>query len=351
MTKIYTIKETNKLPDSEVEITAEITLAALEEYKEKAFKKIKEVAELPGFRKGHVPDATLKEKIGELGIVEDAAEMAIDNCAAEILIESKVNFLGRPEIKISKIAIGSPIEFKIKIVTMPEIKLPDYKKIAAKENSVVEKVEEVTEKQLEDTIAEIQRMYAQQNHEHKPGEVHQEGEELPLPEINDEFVKKLGNFTGVADFREKLKENVAKEKEFKASEKKRIKIIEEIVAKSDISLPKILIESELDKMEGQFKGDIAHMGLQPEEYLKHIKKTWEDLRKEWLPDAEKRAKIQMVLQKISLEEKLEPTKKKMESEVKKLTEEYKDADPERVRAYVEMILSNDEVMKFLENQK
>ena len=32
-------------------------------------------------------------------------------------------------------------------------------------------------------------------------------------------------------------------------------------------------------------------------------------------------------------------------------ETYKDADPERVRAYVEMILSNEEVIKFLESQK
>ncbi len=104
-------------------------------------------------------------------------------------------------------------------------------------------------------------------------------------------------------------------------------------------------------MEGQFKSDIANMGMQPEDYLKHIKKTWEDLRKEWMPEAEKRAKTQVVLQKISLEEKLEAKKEDIETEVKKLSEEYKDADPERIRAYIEMVLSNEEVVKFLEKQK
>ncbi len=132
--KIYKIKETKKLPDSVVEITAEVTKEAIETYKEKAFKKLKEVAELAGFRKGHVPEAKLKEKIGEIGILEDAGEMAINDCAAEILLESKVNFLGRPEITVSKIGIGTPVEFKIKVTVMPEIKLPDYKKIAKKEN-------------------------------------------------------------------------------------------------------------------------------------------------------------------------------------------------------------------------
>ena len=68
-----------------------------------------------------------------------------------------------------------------------------------------------------------------------------------------------------------------------------------LIKDSKIDMPKALIENELDKMEGQFKGDIANMGLQPEDYLKHIKKTWEDLRKEWKPDAEKRSKTQLIL--------------------------------------------------------
>jgi len=351
MTKIYTVKETKKLPDSMVEISAEIEKAALATYKEKAFRKIKEVAELPGFRKGHVPDATLKEKIGELGILEDAAEMAIESAAPEILLESKVNFLGRPEIKITKIAIDSPIEFKMTVTVMPEIKLPDYAKIAKKENAKEMKIEEVTEKQINDTIEEIRKMYANQNHVHAPGETPADGGKMELPELTDEFVKKLGDFKDVADFRAKLKENIGKEKEQKAKEKRRIEILEKITADAKIEMPKILIESELDKMEGQFKADIAQMGLQPEDYLKHIKKSWEDLRKEWRPDAEKRAKIQLVLQKISLEEKIEPKKEDIEKEIKHLLEHYKDVDPERVRAYVEMILVNEAVIQFLEKQK
>lgn len=349
--KIYKIKDTKKLPNCEIEITAEITKEALEGYKEKAFKKIKDIAELPGFRKGHVPDAKIKEKFGELGILEDAGEMAINDSVVEILLESKVSFLGRPDVAISKIAIDSPIEFKIKVAVMPEVKLPDYKKIAKNENKVEEKVEEVSEKQVEETIEQIRKIYANQNHTHAPGEVHKDGEELPLPEVNDEFVKKLGDFKDIVDFKIKLKENIAKEKEIHVKEKKRGKILEKLASETKIELPKAIIESELDKMQAQLQSDIAQMGLQPEDYLKHIKKTWEDLRKEWRPDAEKRAKIQLILQKISLEEKIEPAKEIVDAEIKKLTDLYKTADPERVKAYVEMILVNDAVIKFLESQK
>ncbi len=360
--KIYKIKDTKKLPNCEIEITAEITKEALEGYKEKAFKKIKDIAELPGFRKGHVPDAKIKEKFGELGILEDAGEMAINDSVVEILLESKVSFLGRPDVAISKIAIDSPIEFKIKVAVMPEVKLPDYKKIAKNENKVEEKVEEVSEKQVEETIEQIRKIYANQNHPESDKNasdganthVHSadcKHEDINLPEVNDEFVKKLGDFKDIADFKIKLKENIAKEKEIHAKEKKRGKILEKLASETKIELPKAIIESELDKMQAQLQSDIAQMGLQPEDYLKHIKKTWEDLRKEWHPDAEKRAKIQLILQKISLEEKIEPKKEEIESEIKKLTDLYKNADPERVKAYVEMILVNDAVIKFLENQR
>ncbi|MFA6227357.1 MAG: trigger factor [Candidatus Paceibacterota bacterium] len=349
--KIYKIVDTKKLPDCEVEITAEISAENLESYKAKAFKKIQEVAELPGFRKGKVPEAMLKEKIGEIGILEDAGEMAINDCAIEIIAESKVSLLGSPNITISKIAIGAPLEFKIKVSTMPEVKLADYKKIAKKENSKEEKIEEVTEKQINDTIEEIRKMYAEQNHSHKPGEEHKEGENLPLPEINDEFVKKLGDFKDVADFKVKLKENIAKEKEFKAKDKKRLTIVEKVIEDSKIEMPKALVENELFKMQAQFEDDISKMGLKPEDYLKHIKKTWDDLKKEWRPDAEKRAKLQIVLHQIATNEKLEADKDMVEKETKHLVEYYKGADPERTRAYVEMQLINAKVWKFLEEAK
>ena len=349
--KIYKINSTKKLPDCETEIIAEITAEGLESYKVKALKKIQEVAELPGFRKGKVPEVMLKEKVGELGILEDAGEMAINDCAIEIIAESKVALLGHPNITISKMAIGAPLEFKIIVSTMPEVKLTDYKKVAKKENSKEEKVEEVTEKQINETIEEIRKMYADQNHVHAPGEVHKEGEKLPLPEVNDEFVKKLGDFKDVADFKIKLKENISKEKELKAKDKKRLTIIEKIVEESKIDMPKSLVDNELFKMQAQFEDDISRMGLKPEDYLKHIKKTWDDLKKEWHPDAIKKAKLQIVLHQIAIDEKIEADKKAIEDETKKLVEYYKGADPERTKAYVEMQLINQKVWEFLESVK
>ncbi|MFC1775564.1 hypothetical protein ACFLY0_01860, partial [Patescibacteria group bacterium] len=85
--------------------------------------------------------------------------------------------------------------------------------------------------------------------------------------------------------------------------------------------------------------------------IKHIKKTEEDLKKEWRTDAEKRAKTQLVLNKIAVEEKIVPEKEKIDHEVKHLMEHYKDADENAARSYVETILTNELVFQFLEGGK
>src|SRR3989344_7862841 len=104
-----------------------------ENYRKKALLQIKSGLELPGFRKGAVPEKILEEKIGESGILEEAAELAIKDEWAKILREleeKNIEAIGRPQVEITKIAKGNPFEFKIQISVIDKINLPDYKKIA-----------------------------------------------------------------------------------------------------------------------------------------------------------------------------------------------------------------------------
>jgi FKBP-type peptidyl-prolyl cis-trans isomerase (trigger factor) len=97
--------------------------------------------------------------------------------------------------------------------------------------------------------------------------------------------------------------------------------------------------------------DLARANLKIEDYLGHIKKTREDLTKDWTPTAEKRAKLQLVLNAIAKKEDIKADPSLVDHEVSALLERYKDADEERVRIYVMSILMNDAVMKMLEEVK
>lgn len=141
------------------------------------------------------------------------------------------------------------------------------------------------------------------------------------------------------------------EKDFIEKEKRRAEIIENIIKESKINIPKIFVESELDKMLAQFKDDIVRMKLSFDEYLAKIKKSEGDLRAEWKLDAEKRARMQLALNEIARAENIKAPEEDIKRETDSILELYKNAKPENVRVYLETVLANEKVFQFLENQK
>jgi len=348
MTKI------TKLDKSRIEIVGSLAADAFESFRKKALQNINDEVTIDGFRKGKVPESTLIAKVGEMAILEEMAELALSSEYPKIVVKEKIEAIGRPEIQITKIAAGNPLEFKIITAVVPETKLGDYKKIAKEESEKSKKKEktEVTEKEIEDAILNIRRSRADHSghdHEKMTPEEHAKLVDAALPEFNDEFVKSLGNFADIADFKEKVKIMLGEEKAAKEHDKKRAAISDKLIETSTIDLPDILVDSELRRIEGQFSEDIARMGVKVEDYLKHANKTIEDLRKDWRPHAEKKAKLQLILNKIADEEKITVSLEEIETEVKHILDHYKDADKERASIYAETVLMNEKVFKFLED--
>ena len=276
----------NKLEKSKVEIISSIEAKYFESFRKKALENINNEITIDGFRKGKVPENILTTKVGEMNILEEMAELAISEAYPKILVEEKIDAIGRPEINITKIAKDNPLEFKVITAVIPEVKLADYKKIAKEEkgNNSNEKIEEATEKEIDD-----------------------------------------------------------------AKWKKRIILSDKLIESSSMDIPEVLIESEVKRIEAQFGDDVARMGVKIEDYLSHAKKTIEDLRKDWKPHAEKKAKLQLILNEISKLEKIKLDEKELEKEINHILEHYKDADREQVRVYAETVLMNEQVFRFLEN--
>jgi trigger factor len=352
-----------KLPKSEVEIEGELEADKFESYFAKAVKNIGETLKIDGFRQGKIPESVVLSNVPEIRILEEMAELALSEHYPKIIADEKIDAISQPEISITKLARKNPFGFKIKTAVLPAIKLPDYKGLAKKVISKItdkEKDTTVSDEDVENTIMDIRKSRAPRKHMaehvHKEGEephpdplLEGEGEEN-LPEFNDAFVQALGPFKDVADFKAKLKENIKLEKENQAKEKTRLKIIEKIIDESETDLPEILVKIELDKILYKMESDITQMGLKFEDYLKHLNKTVEDLRKDFRNDAEKKAKLALILNEISKVEKIIADEAEVAREVAAILEHYKDADPERAKAHAENVLTNEKIFKFLEEQ-
>jgi FKBP-type peptidyl-prolyl cis-trans isomerase (trigger factor) len=300
-----------------------------------------------------VPENILIAKVGEMAVLEEMAELALSKAYLDIIIENKIDSIGKPEIQVTKLAKDNPLEFKIITAVVPEVKLPDYKKLAQKEVAKQNKDDvKVTDKDIDDAILRIRKTHASHeghDHEKMSKEEHEKAIEASMPELTDEFVKKLGDFNDVPDFRTKLSAMLAEEKVATAKDKLRVSIADAIAAETRVELPDIMIESELHRTEAQFSADIERMGIKIDDYLKHAGKSMEDIRKEWRPHAEKKAKLQLILNAIAVAENVKPDKKEVEEEVDHILEHYKDADREHAAVYAETVLTNEKVFRLLES--
>lgn len=360
--------EKKDLPKGLVELKIVVDEKEFETYHAKAFTSVQQAVEVDGFRKGNAPEDLIVKKYGDMVILEEMANLALRAAYLKAVEDHKLNPIADPQVTITKIAKGNPLELTITVPVMPEITLPNYKKIAQAAIDDKEKIE-VTDKDIEVVLEELRKGRATQHtheHEHVHGEDcnHNDEEEAKeesadtkedekaeavLPELNDEFAQSFGeNFKSLADLKSKVGENLKLEKEQKLREKRRTAIMEKLVAETKADLPLVIIEGELNNMLAQMKADITRFGGTWEEYLAHSKKTEDEIKADWKDDAHKRTMSQLLLHKIGQTEKLTATEEEVEVELVRLLATVQDADEERAKAYLYQALTNDKVLAFLE---
>ncbi len=182
-------------------------------------------------------------------------------------------------------------------------------------------------------------------------------QERDIPEPSDEFAKSLGNFESLDKLKQNIKEGLFTEKELREKERIRMELIEKVAKDSQIDIPEILIENELEKMIGELEHNVLSMGLEFDRYLREIKKTTEDLKKEWRNQAEKRVKIGLVLREIIKKEKIEANEEEITDKANETLKQYpgieeagKNIDPVRLREYAENVIKNEKAFQLLERE-
>jgi trigger factor len=345
-----------KKPGSLVVLTGELPFAALEKHRKSAVEAVGKEISLDGFRKGHVPEQVLLRHVGEMAILTEMAERALRDHYPHMVVEQKLDVIGYPQIGITKLAKDNPLGFTITVAVVPEITLPDYFSIARELNAKKES-KEVAEEEVTNQINDILRQKIAYERLQAKAQPQEEGapeieeKEIAIPELTDEYVKTLGKegqFTSVEDFRTKIKEHLTVQKAQDVDSRHRAQLTDAIIEKTVLDLPQVMVDAEIGQMFAQMQDDLTRAQLKMDDYLTHVKKTKEDLVKEWTPNAEKRAKLQLVLNEIAKKEDITPDAGTLDHEVSHLMERYKDADEKRVRVYVASVLTNEAVMKKLE---
>lgn len=342
--KAFTRRE---LPESEVELMGEVPYEVVEPYRATALTHIAEHLELPGFRPGKVPTDMALKKVGDLAVLEEAIELFIKDFYIELIQAHQVDAVGRPDIRVTKLAPGSPVGLTVRATIYPTVTVPtQWKQLHTK--VALEPSLPATDEEVQQTLENLQKSRAPKD----SGIVGADGKPVPptLPDMTDEWAKSLGAFESLDALKEQIKKGIGEEKARAARDARRGKLIDALLEQTPLAVPRIFIESELEKIMSQMREDVQRFGMTLEQYLQKTNKTEDAVRNEFRDQAAKRAKLQLVLNKLAQDEKLEADPGAVELELKHAIEHFPEANPELVKIHIETVLRNELVLKMLEGE-
>jgi len=410
----YEIKEISTIKRvAEVEITAE----DFENYYTQALSEISKGVEMDGFRKGKVPEKIVEDKVSQEGVIGEASEAAVRDNWIKLVKEANIEAVSQPKVEIVKVARGNPFIFTAEFEILPEIKLPDLKGIQIKkeEIKIEEKDIEDTLNWLRQSRAKMSKKDGPaenndfveftfictsiENDQEKKdriviGKSHyvpgmeeallgmKEGEEkdfetenpqdkkeklkihvkvdsvskMELPEVNDEWAKSLGKFEDVVSLKADIKKGITEEKEIAQKQQKREEVVKKILEKTKFEVPQVLIEREVGFMMDNIKSRVnSELQISLEEYLKQIKKTEEELEKDFEKIAEERVKGFLVLHQITKDEKIEAGEEEINQKIEELLSQYSDKEAarknmnmEQAKMYIEDELKREKIFKLFD---
>lgn len=175
-----------------------------------------------------------------------------------------------------------------------------------------------------------------------------------LPKLDDEFAKSMGKFKGLADVKQKLKDNLQAEAAEKEKQRLEMAIMEKIAAETKAELPEVLLTAETEKMLNELKDSVTSSGGEFDKYLESIKKTEADLKKELAPQAKKRVLIGLILREIAKKENVKVAEKDLDAEIKQTAAQYQHdkqisdkLQSDEYRDYARSLLMNRKVFELL----
>ncbi len=413
------------LSQSRREIYISFPFKELEKEIELAAKKLGEKIKIDGFREGKVPLEIIQEKIGKDVVLEEAINIKIQEIYKRIIQDNDLEVIGSPKVNIIKKNWGDPVELKIEVTVLPEVKLPDYKRIAS---SVKKRQVEIKNSEIEDTLKWIQKSRAKFSAKITPAEkgdfvifsyqspeiaggqeqrdqlIIGEGHLLPgieevligmqqqeekevqltfpqnhvhkdlagktiklkikvesiqrveLPQVNDDWARSLGKFENLEQLRENIKEGIKKEKENLESQRVRAEILEKIASKSEVEIPQMLIDLEMENTISDLKERIPKtLGISFEKYLEQANLSEEKLKESLLPEVIKKIKEFLVLQEIKKKEGIKASNQEIEEEANRFLAQFRSPeeaekviDPQTLVNYTRERIENQKTLELLE---
>ncbi|HTH79962.1 MAG TPA: trigger factor, partial [Ramlibacter sp.] len=174
-------------------------------------------------------------------------------------------------------------------------------------------------------------------------------EQANLPEVNEAFAKSLGIEDGtVESLRADIKKNLEREVKFRLLARNKQAVMDALVAKAELDLPKSSVQSEVDRMIEQARADLKQRGIKDADNAP----IPDDI---FRPQAERRVRLGLVVAELVRANELQAKPEQIKQHVEELAASYEKpaevvrwyySDPRRL-AEVEAIVIENNVTEFM----
>lgn len=154
-----------------------------------------------------------------------------------------------------------------------------------------------------------------------------------LPEVDDEFVKDVSEFSTVDELKEDLKKKAAERKEKDADLQVETQLIEGMLKGFEAEIPQAMIDQKIMENVRDFDYTLQMQGLNLQQYMQYMGLDLEKLKEQYKEQSEKQVKMRLAFEKIAEIEKLEPTSEDIENQYKEFADMYK-MDVEKIKASI-----------------
>jgi trigger factor len=258
-------------PDGTVQLTFNIGKNIIQESFKKQLEIAAKEAKIPGFRKGKAPKKMVEEKINKEELYQKVIQELVPKAYLEAIKEHQLNPIITPKIELLKAKEGEDWQIRASTCEAPKIVLGNYKE-------------------------EIRKALAPSK--------------LWTPEKG-----------------EKMKGKEGSEKE--ASTEEKIQKVIEVLVRTAVSLPAIMVEDEINRSLASLISQVNSLGMTIDQYAQSAGKTTTQLREEYRARTESEIKLLFTLNEIAKKEKIRVTDQEIEALAKasgdeKLTKQLQD---------------------------
>lgn len=371
--------EFTNLEKSAVKLTVTIAKKDVQESYNSIVAKYVKTAQIPGFRKGHVPANVLERKYGD-AIKADALSEIIDKSLNEVFEKETENRplpYQQPMMdQVPEFDLSKDLTYTVTFDVFPKVEVKDFAGIEVKEPQVT-----VGDKELEDELKAIQERnavvmdkkadeaaekdnivtvdYKEENGENRNGyvftvgsaddiykisddvigmkkdetkEVSKDDKKITLtvkaiktrqlPALDDDLAQDVSEkFKTLDDLKADIKRNLEVAKTRKIAEIKSQSLLEQLVEKNAFDIPASMLAAELD---GRWRMMAQQFQTSPEQLEKMIVasgQTKEAMLEQWTGDSEKMLKSRIIVDSLLRSKNISVTPEEIEAQYAKIAED------------------------------